>query len=211
MSNGLTVTEPKTNQKAKETSYSENNRGGKFLTFFLEEEEYGLQILKVHEIIGVMDITSVPRTPVFVKGVINLRGKIIPVIDLRRKFRMDTIDYTQQTCIIVVQVQETQMGIIVDQVSEVLDIQDEDIEDTPNFGKDVTTDYILGIGKSESKVKLLLDIEKVLSAQDVVDIQSVVESADIAEAESESNRSHPKKGVSKETKERRRDHVKRSQ
>jgi purine-binding chemotaxis protein CheW len=148
-------------------------RGGKFLTFFLAGEEYGLEILKVHEIIGMMSITSVPRTPKFIRGVINLRGKIIPIIDLRLKLEMETTEQTDETCTIVVQAGELQIGVIVDKVSEVLDIAGGDIDDAPSFGSDVRSDYILGIGKSEGRVKLLLDIDKVLSMQDMKSLSSV--------------------------------------
>ena len=145
-------------------------KGGKFLTFFLAGEEYGIEILKVHEIIGVMPITRVPRTPGFILGVINLRGKVIPIVDLRLKFSMASKDTDEETCIIVVRVNGVQMGILVDKVSEVRDIASGDIEDAPSFGADVQTDYIMGIGKSEGKVKLLLDIDKVLSSQEVLDL-----------------------------------------
>jgi purine-binding chemotaxis protein CheW len=147
--------------------------GGKFLTFFLSTEEYGLEILKVHEIIGMMPITRVPRTPPFIRGVINLRGKVIPVVDLRLKFAMDSKEQTEETCVIVVQAQGVEMGIIVDKVSEVLDIPGADIDDAPYFGADVNTDYLLGIGKSAERVKLLLDIDQVLSSQEVIDVRSV--------------------------------------
>jgi purine-binding chemotaxis protein CheW len=139
------------------------DRAGKFLTFFLAGEEYGLEILKVQEIIGMMDITPVPRTPEYIQGVINLRGKVIPIVDLRLKFSMNSAERTSQTCIIVVEANRIQTGIVVDQVSEVLDVKGEDIEDAPAFGADVRTDYILGIGKAEGHVKLLLDIDRVLS------------------------------------------------
>ena len=145
-------------------------KGGKFLTFFLAGEEYGIEILKVHEIIGVMPITRVPRTPGFILGVINLRGKVIPIVDLRLKFSMASKDTDEETCIIVVRVNGVQMGILVDKVSEVRDIASGDIEDAPFFGADVETDYIMGIGKFEGKVKLLLDIDKVLSSQEVLDL-----------------------------------------
>ncbi|HTZ19027.1 MAG TPA: chemotaxis protein CheW [Dissulfurispiraceae bacterium] len=141
--------------------------GGKFLTFFLAGEEYGIAILKVHEIIGMMPITSVPRTPVHVRGVINLRGKVIPIIDLRLKFGMPGQTQTSETCIIVVTVHGIEIGIVVDRVSEVLNISGADIEDAPSFGAEVITDYILGIGKSQGKVKILLDIDRVLSDQEL--------------------------------------------
>ena len=140
---------------------------GKYLTFALAEEEYGLEILKVREIIGIMSITAVPRTPNFVKGVINLRGKVIPVIDLRLKFGMDEAERTDETCIIVVQVGDIEMGTIVDRVSEVLDIAGENIEEAPEFGVNVSTDFILGMGKSEGRVTILLDISKVLTGDEL--------------------------------------------
>jgi len=147
--------------------------GGKYLTFFLANEEYGIEILKVQEIIGMMSVTTVPRTPVFMRGVINLRGKVIPIIDLRLKFGMEGIAQTEETCIIVVQARGVEMGLVVDRVSEVLDISAQDIDDAPSFGADVETDYLLGIAKSESRVKLLLDIDQVLSTGDITAIPTI--------------------------------------
>jgi purine-binding chemotaxis protein CheW len=141
--------------------------GGKYLTFELAAEEYGLEILKVREIMGMMPITAVPRTPPDVKGVINLRGKVIPVIDLRLKFDIEEIEVTEETCVIVVDVNTLEMGIIVDKVSEVLDIPSEDIEDSPSFGSSVDTNFILGMGKTEERVSILLDITKVLDGMDM--------------------------------------------
>lgn len=158
---------------------SRDSLGGKYLTFILRGEEYGLEILKVQEIIGMMDITPVPRTPDFIRGVINLRGKVIPIIDLRLKFGMEAAAQTDQTCVIVVQAHGVQMGIVVDQVSEVLDIAAEDIEDAPSFGADVNSDYILGIGKSEGRVKLLLDIDRVLTTEDLDALNSGVMDAPV--------------------------------
>ena len=150
------------------------DREGKYLTFTMDKEEYGIGILKIKEIIGMMPITPVPRTPEHVKGVINLRGKVIPVMDLRLRFGMDAIDYTERTCIIVVEITSpvgmVQIGIVVDSVSEVLNIKAEDIEDTPTFGTKLDTDYILGMAKMEGGVKILLSIDKVLSAQDLEDL-----------------------------------------
>jgi purine-binding chemotaxis protein CheW len=140
-----------------------NDRGGKYLTFYLAGEEYGLEILKVQEIIGMMDVTPVPGSPEHVRGVINLRGKVIPVVDLRRRFGMETAETTSETCIIVVQTNRIQTGIVVDQVSEVSNISSGDVEDAPSFGAEVQTDYILGIGKAEGRVRLLLDIDRVLA------------------------------------------------
>lgn len=151
------------------------DRGGKFLTFLLGGEEYGLEILKVQEIIGMMNITPVPRTPSYIRGVINLRGKVIPIVDLRLKFDMEAAEQTSETCIIVVEANRLQTGIVVDQVSEVLDILSDDIEDTPAFGAEVNTDFILGIGKPEGHVALLLDIDKVLMDGDVAGLAGVLD------------------------------------
>jgi purine-binding chemotaxis protein CheW len=151
------------------------DRAGKYLTFALSNEEYGLEILKVREIIGIMEITAVPRTPNFVKGVLNLRGKVIPVVDLRLKFGMPEAERTEETCIIVVNVGRMEMGIIVDKVSEVLDIAAKDIEDPPQFGVDVDTQFILGMGKSHERVTILLDISRVLADQDIAAVQATGE------------------------------------
>ncbi|HRR40247.1 MAG TPA: chemotaxis protein CheW [Syntrophales bacterium] len=154
----------------------EKSREGKYLTFVLGGEEYGLEILKVKEIIGVMNITAVPQMPRYVKGVINLRGKVIPVVDLRLKFGMESLDYNERTCIIVVDIasggSKVIMGIVVDCVSEVLNIKAEEIEDAPAFGVRLNTDYILGMAKVKGNVKILLDIDKVLTA-DVVAAEKV--------------------------------------
>jgi purine-binding chemotaxis protein CheW len=145
------------------TTSAQSAHAGKYLTFFLDNEEYGLKILTVHEIIGMMPVTRVPRTPEFIRGVVNLRGKVIPVVDLRLRFNMDVIEASQDICIIVVQVRGIQMGIVVDRVSEVVTVAAEDIEPPPSFGVDVPTDFLLGIGKSQGRVKLLLDIDHVLT------------------------------------------------
>jgi purine-binding chemotaxis protein CheW len=148
-----------------------DTRSGKYLVFDLNGEECCIQVLKVREIIGVQDITAVPQTPVFVKGVINLRGKVIPVVDLRLKFGLPQQEYNQRTCIIVVQVDHESgsmmMGIVVDSVAEVLNISTTDIEDTPNFGQGVATPYLLGMAKIKGKVKLLLDINEVMTSQEL--------------------------------------------
>ena len=152
---------------------------GKYLTFTLADETYGIGILKVKEIIGMMPITSVPRTPDFVKGVINLRGKVIPVIDLRLKFSMDSIPYSDRTCIIVVEIDSESgtllIGIVVDAVSEVLNITQEEIEDTPAFGTKLDIDYILGMAKIEGSVKILLNIDQVLSTQEISAVKKTAE------------------------------------
>jgi purine-binding chemotaxis protein CheW len=158
-------------KKTKAPLSTETERAGKYLTFALAKEEYGIGTLKIKEIIGMMPITSVPQTPKFVKGVINLRGKVIPVVDLRLRFGMESIDYTERTCIIVVEIERqsgtVMIGIVVDSVSEVLYVKGEDIEDTPTFGTKLNTEYILGMAKLEGGVKILLDIDKVLSAEEI--------------------------------------------
>ncbi|MBN2455036.1 MAG: purine-binding chemotaxis protein CheW [Sedimentisphaerales bacterium] len=153
--------------KSKDSSKTLLDREGKYLTFALGPEEYGLEILKVREIIGYMEITAVPQTPCYVKGVINLRGQVIPVIDLRTKFGMETTEVTEQTCIIVVEIvqgnRQFNTGIIVDHVQEVLDIAGDKIEEAPQFGATVDTNFILGMGKIGNSVKILLDIDRVLA------------------------------------------------
>ncbi|MDD3581895.1 MAG: chemotaxis protein CheW [Desulfobacca sp.] len=156
-----------------------NEREGKYLTFALGNEEYGLEILKVREIIGMMEITAVPQTPDYVKGVLNLRGRVIPVIDLRLKFGLPAAEYNERTCIIVVEVRGSggsmQMGIVVDSVSEVLNIMGADIEPTPSFGTHIDTEYILGLAKVKGRVKLLLDIDKVLTREDMAGLETMAD------------------------------------
>lgn len=136
--------------------------GGKFLSFFLGKEEYAIEILKVQEIIGLMPITPVPRMPEYIKGVLNLRGKIVPVMNLRTRFGLNEIEYTEETCIIVVQENQYLMGIIVDKVSEVADIEGKQIEEVPAFGTGEQSEYLSGIGKVKEQVKMIVDVEKVL-------------------------------------------------
>jgi purine-binding chemotaxis protein CheW len=143
---------------------------GKYMTFKVADEEYGLEILKVREIIRLLEITRVPRAPAFVRGVINLRGKVIPVVDLRRKFDMDAVEATDQTVIIVVQVERAAgpltMATLVDQVLEVRSIDASQIEPPPPLGSAaMDTSFILGVGKAEKRVVFLLDIGKVLSTE----------------------------------------------
>ncbi len=155
-------------------------RAGKYLTFQLANEEFGIRVLKVREIMGVQEITAVPQTPHHVKGVINLRGKVIPVIDLRLKFGLPAAEYTQRTCIIVAQVAGEHsstllMGIVVDGVSEVLNLSGQEIEDTPDFGEDIGGEYLLGMAKVKGKVKILLDIDRILSAHDLQKLNAIFE------------------------------------
>ncbi len=149
------------------------SRGGKYLTFVLGDEEYGIEILKVREIMGVIGVTAIPQAPDYVKGIINLRSRVIPIIDLRLKFMMPPRDYDKETCFIVVNVKERLIGIAVDTVSEVLDIEDDDIDDSPTFGGSVNTEFILGIGKVAEKVVLLLEINKVLSIEELESLDQV--------------------------------------
>ncbi|HLI86253.1 MAG TPA: chemotaxis protein CheW [Bryobacteraceae bacterium] len=161
------------------TGNSADERSGKYLTFQLGQEEFGIRVLKVREIMGIQEITAVPQTPPHVKGVINLRGKVVPVIDLRLKFGLAAADYTQRTCIIVTQVRGESgiilMGVIVDGVSEVLTLASSDIEDTPDFGEETTGNYLLGLAKVKGKVKILLDIDRVLSAQDLHHLKALIQ------------------------------------
>ena len=153
-------------------------RAGKYLTFQLAGEEFGIGVLKVREIMGLQEITAVPQTPAFLKGVINLRGKVAPVIDLRLKFGLNTEEYTQRTCIIVVQVRGESglilMGVIVDGVSEVVNLTAADIEDTPEFGDQTVGQYLLGMAKVKGKVKILLDIEKILSTHELTGLNAIL-------------------------------------
>lgn len=148
-----------------------DDRAGKYLIFHLGSEEFGTEVLKVREIMGLQDITSIPQTPPYVKGVINLRGKVIPVVDLRLKFGLPPEEYTGRTCIIVVKTHQAEeellIGIVVDGVAEVLTLTPADIEDTPDFGPGVVTPYLKGMAKIKDKVKILLDIDQVLSSQEL--------------------------------------------
>ena len=140
--------------------------GGKYLTFSLGSEEYGVGIMDVREIIGIMEITDVPHTPEYIKGVINLRGRVIPILELRLRFSMEHKEYNDRTCIIVVEVQgpsgPIQVGMLVDSVSEVLNISPDDIESPPDFGTTTDSENILGMGKVKGEVKILLDVDQVV-------------------------------------------------
>ena len=148
---------------------------GKYLSFVLGREEYGLEILKVHEIIGIMDVTRVPRTPPYVRGVINLRGRVIPVVNLRSKFQMPTIEDNERTCVIVVQVTRgdltVTMGVIVDEVSEVLSFTQDQIEGAPSFGGGMDdAEYITGMGRLGKKVVILLNSDQVLTGEELENV-----------------------------------------
>jgi purine-binding chemotaxis protein CheW len=151
--------------------------GGKYLTFMLGREEYGLPVMKVREIIKVMDITHVPQVAPHVLGVINLRGKVIPVIDLRRKFGFPDQAHTERTCIIVAEVVLSQatvmMGVVVDAVSEVVSVMSAEIDNPPDFGGQDATDYILGLAKVKGSVKILLDLDRVLGSDGPIAVRSI--------------------------------------
>jgi purine-binding chemotaxis protein CheW len=169
-------------QKSEATGVATDARAGKYLTFMLGREEFAIRVLKVREIMGIQDITAVPQTPAYVRGVINLRGKVIPVVDLRLKFCLPEVENTQRTCIIVVQVQaegiSVQTGVVVDEVSEVLNLAAADIEDTPAFGEGTgaSMSYLLGMAKVKGKVKILLDIDRVLSGQEMHGLDALAQS-----------------------------------
>ncbi len=162
-------------ETAAQAQAGEQSREGKYLTFHLGQEEFGIGILKVREIIGLMPFTPIPRTPDFIKGVINLRGKVIPVVDLRLKFGMEPAAYSERTCIVVVQIQagqdQTSMGMVVDAVNEVANVKQEEVEPTPSFGVSLDTAYILGLAKSGGQVRILLDIDRVLGAEEMAFIR----------------------------------------
>lgn len=144
----------------------------KLLTFSLGSEGYGVSIIKVKEIIGMMDITPVPKTPEFIKGVINLRGKIIPVMDLRIKFGMDEKEYNERTCIIVAEVNikgsQKLLGVVVDMVSEVVTISSDQVEPPPEYGTSVEHSAILGIGKIKDRVVIILDIDEIFLCDELI-------------------------------------------
>ena len=167
-----TAAKPQTRQEAGLAELA-----GKYLTFELGGEQYGLEILSVQELIGIMQVTPVPKTPAFVRGVINLRGKVIPVVDLRQKFGLPVAQDTERTCIIVVQVKyhgrRITMGIVVDEVSEVLEIAIDQLEARPEFGVQLESDFILAMGKIGDRVVMLLEIDRVLSGREVAAVNKI--------------------------------------
>lgn len=163
-------------------------KAGKYLTFNLHQESYGIDVLKVREIIRLTNITVVPQMPAYVRGVINLRGKIIPVMDLRVRFEFPNAEATEQNCIIVVQVKlpdgkSTQMGLVVDGVEEVVSLAAADIEETPDFGAQIDTDYIVGMAKIKGAVKTLLDIDGIVGAETLKTIKQNTPAADAVKTE----------------------------
>jgi purine-binding chemotaxis protein CheW len=150
---------------------------GKYLTFELGQEEYGVGILKIKEIIGMMPITSVPDTPSFIRGVIKLRGKVIPITDLRMKFGLENTDYTKRTCIVVVEIGDgaelLTMGLVVDGVSEVANIRGGEIEATPDFGNGKNSNFVQGMAKIAGGVKILLDIDRILTGEQLAGLETL--------------------------------------
>jgi purine-binding chemotaxis protein CheW len=165
------------NHAIQASAASADRRGGKYLIFSLADEEFGVKVLKIKEIMGMQEITAVPNTAPYVKGVINLRGQVIPVVDLRMKFSLPTCDYTHRTCIVVVTTQgkagDRLVGAIADGVAEVLTLSDEEIEDTPDFGSGAPAPYLLGMAKVKGTVKILLDIDQVLGEQEAIELPTL--------------------------------------
>jgi len=174
-----TLPQPQAAAQLAVTQAQANSRAGKYLIFHLGVEEFGTEVLKVREIMGLQDITTVPQVPSYVKGVINLRGKVIPVVDLRLKFGLPPEEYTARTCIVVVRTQQAgedlMIGMIVDGVVEVLSLTLADIEDTPDFGPGVHTPYLRGMAKIKGKVKILLDIDQVLSSAELNGLSALLQ------------------------------------
>jgi purine-binding chemotaxis protein CheW len=152
----------------------EDTQKDRFLTFSLGKETYGIEIKYVTEIIGIQDITEIPELPEYVKGIINLRGKIIPVMDVRLRFKKDAREYNDRTCVIVVDIKDISIGLIVDSVSEVLTIDEQDIVEPPQMSKGLNNKYIKKIGKIGNDVKLLLDCEKLLNEDELEKISETL-------------------------------------
>lgn len=161
----------------------------KYLMFFLNEEYYGIPILQVNEIIGLMEVTTIPRTPNFMKGVINLRGKIIPIIDLRLKFGMIEKEYDEQTCIIIVELKFKNsisfVGLLVDKVAEVVNVYGADIEAPPQYGQLSEQQFLIGIGKVKNNVVMLLNIDYVIKYQEIVNFIKTDTTKETEETEKE--------------------------
>lgn len=145
----------------------EHQLAGKYLTFLVAEEEYALPILQVQEIVGLLPITQVPGTSNFIQGVINLRGKIVPVADMRSKFNIDLDVERPESCIIVTQAEDIELGLIVDSVSDVTRIMSEDLDSVPDFGVDATADYLIGIAQCNDQVRLLIDVNRLFDSEDM--------------------------------------------
>ena len=158
----------------KNIELEEDTQKGRFLTFSLDKESYGIDIKYVTEIIGIQDITEIPELPKYVKGIINLRGKIIPVMDIRLRFKKEAKEYNDRTCVIVVDIKDISIGLVVDSVSEVLTIPEQDIVEPPQMNKNYNNRYIKNIGKVGNDVKLLLDCEKLLTDVELEDLSGAL-------------------------------------
>lgn len=156
------------------TEQQEDTQKGKFLTFSLDKESFGIEIRHVTEIVGIQAITAIPELPEYIRGIINLRGKIIPIMDIRLRFKKEAREYDDRTCVIVVDINGLSIGIVVDNVSEVLSIPDEDIVDPPQMNRNINNRYINGIGKVGSNVVLLLDCEKLLTEDEIDNLNDVL-------------------------------------
>lgn len=157
----------------KQLNQEEDTQKGRFLTFKLGEESFGLEIKYVTEIVGIQPITKIPEVPNYVKGIINLRGKVISVIDVRIKFQKEPVEYDERTCIIVIDIEDMSLGLIVDNVSEVITIKDEDIVPPPSYKTGFQNEYIKGVGKYKDGVKLLLDSNKLLTNEEKQEIGDI--------------------------------------
>lgn len=158
-----------------EQNEEEDTQKGKFLTFRVAAEYYAIEIRYVMEIIRVQKITEVPDTMKYLKGVINLRGKVIPVIDVRMRFNMETASYDDRTCIIVVNINDVMTGLIVDRVSEVIDIPETNIDPAPKAGKRKRSQFIEAMGKVGDQVKIILNVEKLLNEEEIEELKEVIE------------------------------------
>ena len=154
---------------------TEDTQKNKYLTFHLAGEDYGIEIQYVIEIIGIQNITDVPDMPTFIRGVINLRGKVVPIMDVRARFGLDDRDYDERTCIIVVNIDDTEVGLVVDEVSEVMDIPEANVEPAPRTSRNNENSYIQGMGKVNTDVKILLDVHKLLFAGEMQKLTEALE------------------------------------
>lgn len=146
---------------------SADSDSDKYITFSLDDEEYGVEVLKVHEIIGYRQFTKVPNVPPFVKGALNLRGLVVPVVDLRLKLNMEPRQYDSVTVVLIMEVQQQIVGIVVDAVSEVVTLNNEDMQQTPDFTSGVQVDFIKGVGRKDGQLLIILDIDRVLSSREL--------------------------------------------
>ncbi len=161
-----------------ESGQSEDDNSAQYLTFFLGQEEYGVDILRVNEIRGWTPVTPIPNTPAYIKGVINLRGTIVPIVDLRQRFQLASQEYGPTTVVVVLNVcsdeRERVMGIVVDAVSDTYSISPEDIRPSPDFGGVVSVDYLHGLATVDDKMVVILDIDQLLSTDEMTEVAHAV-------------------------------------